>query len=303
MMPRPPTGRSASPLRGPLRQRHLHAAPAAAGRRLDEHRIADVIGDLSGLGDVADRALRARYDRQPEGLGGALGLDLVAHDPQMLGRGADEGDVMLAENFGKAGILGEKAVTGMDGVGAGDLAGCDQRGDVEIALGGRWRSDAHAFIGQADVHGVFVGRGMNGHGLDAEFSTGAQHPQSDLAPVGDQDLVEHAGLEASCDRIFAERTGSRPQPRGAVLLKVSASIPPSPASAYGASLIRPTSQQSGLPLQALFRLPRPVLLDVPPGSSNGEDKDEHGYCDKQICSHGSALHLMREQDCMASRKE
>ncbi len=38
-----------------LEQRKLHAAPAAAGRRLDQHRIADVVGERSCLLEIADR--------------------------------------------------------------------------------------------------------------------------------------------------------------------------------------------------------------------------------------------------------
>ena len=42
-----------------------------------------------------------------------LGLDLVAHEADMLGLGADEGDVVLGENFGETGVFREKAVAGM----------------------------------------------------------------------------------------------------------------------------------------------------------------------------------------------
>ena len=59
----------------------------------------------------------------PSSLRGALGGDLVAHQADMLGPRADEVHVMLAENFGEAGVLRKKAVAGMHGVGAGDLAG------------------------------------------------------------------------------------------------------------------------------------------------------------------------------------
>jgi hypothetical protein len=98
---------------------------------------------------------------------------------------------VLGQDLGKSRIFGKEAVAGMDGVGAGDLAGRDERGDVEIALGGRRRADANAFVGQAHMHGVLVGRGMNGHRLYAKLAAGTQHSERDLAPVGDQDLVEH----------------------------------------------------------------------------------------------------------------
>ena len=66
---------------------------------------------------VGDGAVRARHHRDAEALGGRLGLDLVAHDADVLGRGADEGDVVVFQDLGEAGVLGQEAVAGMDGVG------------------------------------------------------------------------------------------------------------------------------------------------------------------------------------------
>ena len=139
-------------------------------------------------------ALRARDAGDAEALCGALGLDLVAHDADMLGLRADEGDVVMLQHLGEAGVLGEEAVAGMDGVRAGDLAGGDQRRDVEIAVAGGRRADADALVGEAHMHGVGVGGGMDRDGGDAEFLGGAQDAQGDLAPVGDEDLVEHRAL-------------------------------------------------------------------------------------------------------------
>ena len=112
----------------------LHAAPAAARRRLDDHRIADLVGDPQRLGLVLDRALGAGHAGDAEPRRGALGLDLVAHQADVLGLRADEGDLVLVEDIGEARVLRQEAVAGMNGVGAGDLAGGDERGNVEIAV-------------------------------------------------------------------------------------------------------------------------------------------------------------------------
>ena len=130
----------ASPARWRVRRRaahDLHAASAAAGRRLDQHRIADLAGDLGGFRVGANAAIRARHHRNAERLGGALGLDLVAHQADMLGLRADEVHAVLGEDFGKARVLRQKAVAGMHGVGAGDLAGRQNGRNVEIAVLGR----------------------------------------------------------------------------------------------------------------------------------------------------------------------
>jgi hypothetical protein len=104
----------------------------------------------------------------------------------------DEADIVLGEDLGEARILGQEAVARMHGIGAGDLAGRQQRRHVEIAVAGRRRADADAFVGEPDMHGVGVGGGMHRDRQDAELLAGAQHPQRDLAAIGDEDFVEHA---------------------------------------------------------------------------------------------------------------
>ena len=171
---------------------HLHAASAAAGCRLDDDRVADLAADALRRVVIGDAALGSRHAGDAQRLGGPLGFDLVAHGADMLGLGADEGDVVILQDLGEAGVLGEKAVAGMDGIGAGDLAGGEQRRNVKIAVARRRRPDADALVGEAHMHGVGIRRGMDRHGGDAEFLGGAQHAERDLAAIGDQDLVEHA---------------------------------------------------------------------------------------------------------------
>ena len=100
-------------------------------------------------------------------------------------------DAVLGQDLGEAGVLGEEPVARMHRIGAGDLAGGEQRRDVEIAVARRRRADAHALVGEPHVHGVGVGGRMHGDGLDAELLAGAQHPQRDLAAIGDQDFFKH----------------------------------------------------------------------------------------------------------------
>jgi hypothetical protein len=63
-----------------------------------------------------------------------LGFDLVAHQADVLGLRADEMQIMLGEDFGEAGILGQEAVAGMHRIRPGDFARREQRGDVEIRV-------------------------------------------------------------------------------------------------------------------------------------------------------------------------
>ena len=147
----------------------------------DRHRV--VVG--------ADRAVGAGHHGNAELLGGLLGLDLVAHQADVLGLRPDEMQIVLGEDLGEAGVFRQKAVAGMHRVGAGDLAGREQRGHVEIAVLRRRRADADALVGEAHMHGVGVGGGMHRDGGDAQFLARAQDAQGDLAAIGYQDLVEH----------------------------------------------------------------------------------------------------------------
>ena len=79
----------------------------------------------------------------------------------------------------------------MHRVRAGDLAGREQRGHVEIAVLRRRRPDAHALVRQTHMHGVGIGGGVHGDGRDPELLAGPQDAKGDLAAIGYEDLVEH----------------------------------------------------------------------------------------------------------------
>jgi hypothetical protein len=176
---------------------HAHAAAAAAGGRLDEHRIAHVAGDPLRLGVAAQRVLGARHDRHAKRAHGALGGDLVAHHADVLGRRPDEGEAVLDHHLGEVGVLGQEADAGMDRIGAGDRRGRQDRRHVEIAAARRRRADAHALVGQPHVHGVGVRGRVHGDRLDAELAARTVDAQRDLAAVGYEDFFEHEGERAA----------------------------------------------------------------------------------------------------------
>ena len=120
------------------------AAAAAARRRLDENRVADCGRRGLRRGGVADRPGRALHGLHAEPRRRRSGGDLVAHQPDMLGRRADEHEAVLLDRGGEIGVLGEKAETRMDRVGAGDRRRRQDRGDVQIAVARRRRADADA---------------------------------------------------------------------------------------------------------------------------------------------------------------
>ena len=171
---------------------HAHAAPAAAARRLDDHRVADGLGraldDDRVIGQSAFRAGHARHAGLDHGL---LGRDLVAHDADRLGTRSDEFEAAFLDPLGKVGVFAQETVTGVDGFGVGHLGGGNDGRHVEVALRRRSGADTDRLVGQFDVFGLAVSLGIHHHGLDAEFTAGALDTQGNFAPVGNQDLFEH----------------------------------------------------------------------------------------------------------------
>ena len=103
------------------RAHDAHAAPAAARRRLEEQREAELLR-LARLDDG-----HARLARDP------LRLELVAAGAQRLRRRADPHEPGRVDGLGEVGVLGEEAVAGMDRVGARLLRRADVLLGVEVA--------------------------------------------------------------------------------------------------------------------------------------------------------------------------
>ena len=164
----------------------LHPAPAAAAGGLDDDGIADLGGDPARFFRIADGAIAAGHQRQAELARGALGLDLVAHRADMFGLRADPGDAVRLDDFGELRILAQEAITGVNRIGMGNFGCSDDRGDVEIAVGRRRRTDADSVIGQPHVHRIGIGGGVHRDRLDPHLMRSAVDAQRDFAAIGDQ---------------------------------------------------------------------------------------------------------------------
>ena len=205
--------RSAQLVRGP---HDAHPAAAAAGHGLDDHGIANVPG----------RAERAVLAFTGPSLPGSIGqprllhrparAGLVAEQPDDIGVRADERDLACPADLGEVRALREEAITGMNGVGARDLRGADDRRHVQIAVGAPRRPDADLFVREAHVQRVFVRLRIDGDRLDAELPARQDDADGDFAPIGDQDLLEHGWLRDQALRAqgsglrLSQGTGPRP---------------------------------------------------------------------------------------------
>src|SRR5579875_1328089 len=77
----------------------------------------------------------------------------------------------------------------------------------EVALGCRLAPEGVGLVGEAHMKRVAVELGVHGYGGHPELETGANDPDGDLAPVGDEDLARHGGQSVSMrlpERVRAE---------------------------------------------------------------------------------------------------
>ena len=108
-------------------------------------------------------------------------------------RRADENDSGVFASGGERGVLAEEAIAGMDGRGAVFAGGVQDAVDTQVALRGRRRADELGFIRHPNVDRIAVGGGVDRDGGDAHLAQGADDPDGDFAPVGDEDFAEHQG--------------------------------------------------------------------------------------------------------------
>ena len=167
-----------------------HAPAPAAGGGLDHHRIAHPIGEAGGVGSAVEQPFAAGDGGYAHPLHGGLGGRLVSHRTNRLGGWPHKGDAVVGADLGKAVVFRQKAVAGVDGIGPSGGSRGQNVGNMEVALGAGRLPDAHRFVGQLHVQGVFIHRAEHGHRRNAQLPAGAQDSQGNLATVGDQQLAD-----------------------------------------------------------------------------------------------------------------
>ena len=92
----------------------MHALAAAAGHRLDQHRVADLVGFLLEKTGVLARTMIARQDRNAGLRHQRLGAVLEAHGADRFGRRTDEHDAGARAILGELRVLRQETVARMD---------------------------------------------------------------------------------------------------------------------------------------------------------------------------------------------
>ena len=168
----------------------LESTAPTAERRLDRDRQAVLLRERHRLVGVLEGVLGARRERCADLLGDVPGLDLVAECVDGRRWWSDPDQSGVDHGLREAGVLGEEAVAGVDGVGAGLLGDGDDLGDVEIGVRRGRSAEAVCLVGEPDEERVAVGFGVHRDAADAGVLAGTDHAHGDLAAVRDQDLLQ-----------------------------------------------------------------------------------------------------------------
>ena len=168
----------------------LEAASAAAVCRLDRHGEAVLLGELDDLVGAGDRVLRAGHERGAGLRRDVARLDLVAEGVDRLGAGADPDEARVDHGLGEGRVLGEEAVAGVDGVGAGLAGDVEQLLLDEVALAGGRAPEGVRLVGDLDVQGIPVRVGVDRDRGDPAVRARPRDADGDLTTVCDQDLAD-----------------------------------------------------------------------------------------------------------------
>ncbi len=183
----------------------LEPAATATERGLDRDRQTVLSCEGDDLVGRRHRIGRPGNERCPSALGDVPGGDLVAERVDRVGGGADPGQAGRDDATGEVGVLGEKAVARVQGVGAGAACDVENLRCIEVGLGRAGPTEGEGLVGVADERGVTVGVRVDGDRREAGVLDGANHAQGDLAAVGDEHPGDGAGHGARRGRLRHSR--------------------------------------------------------------------------------------------------
>ena len=115
----------------------------------------------------------------------------------------DERDLRVVTRRRERGPFGEKAVAGVNRIGAGAARCVDDGADVEV------RRDRHRVIEEAAHVARVIPFGVREHGLDLRLATGARDADGDFAAIGDEESFH---VIPSVARDLGARAGPHTRP-------------------------------------------------------------------------------------------
>src|SRR5215212_371396 len=149
-----PAGRYVSNLDLVFSMDHAHSLAPAPGASLYDQRIADLSPYTLDLRRAPAQAFTSRGDGDTRGGSHSAGGGFISHAGYHGRGGTEKFYVAGLADLREAGVLGQKAVAGVDGIRARELGGGDNGGNIKVATRSlRW-PDADRLVRQEAVQGV-----------------------------------------------------------------------------------------------------------------------------------------------------
>ena len=168
-----------------------HASSAAAGCRLEDHRITGLLRNAHGLLHTGHRLFTAGNDRYAAPACHFLGVELIAHLIENLTGRPDEDDARFLTGPGEVGILGQEAIAGVDGIHILALCQCDDLLNAQIgAERAAVLADEIGFVRLGAEERELVLLGIDGYCAHTGVKTGTEDADRDLTAVCHQYLAD-----------------------------------------------------------------------------------------------------------------
>ncbi len=168
-----------------------HAASTSAHGGFHDERKTDFAGRLAGLGGRAYGKLCPRQNGNAGRGGEPAGRGLITEQFEQLRRGTNKSNAGVLASAGQCGILGEKTISGMDGVDALLAGQSNNARDVQISFDRTFTgADQVGFVGFEAMQAEAVLQGINANGAEVEFIGGAENANRDFTAVGSQQPLD-----------------------------------------------------------------------------------------------------------------
>ena len=146
-----------------MRARDLHAAAAAAERRLDGHGNAVFLGEGHDLVGILHRVRGTGHQGCFGPRGDVAGGDLVAEVADGLRARPDPDQPGVDDRLREIRVLRKESVSGVDRVRARLRGRVQDLLEDEIGLGGRLAAEREGLVGEPYMRRVGVGLGVHSH--------------------------------------------------------------------------------------------------------------------------------------------
>jgi hypothetical protein len=183
-----------------------HALTAATHRGLDQQGKANLLGDGPGFLFVFYLVVGARQNGNANLRGHASRGGFVPHEFHRFRTGTDEGQAGVLASSGETGVLGQKAVSRVDGVYLSLPGYGDDLVDAEVALSRRWGTDVVGLIRIADMQGRSISVRVDGYRVEARSRGG---PLRRINSACDDSIADKCGQQL---RRSETKRGERYQP-------------------------------------------------------------------------------------------